>query len=192
MSRERIMKKMKILVFVFLLQLSLVTEAALVNISTGWVQQTAAGQLFTFDFSGLPLSDGADGELILRARGDYSTTVTGFDESISLAIDGFDLGNHRMDDSNSTILNSFGNNDNEWEKTIAVGAFFLDTLWLPDGTINLVVDLGNDVSLDFTNSALAYIDVTLRYTVPAPPVIFLFVIAFLLLLGVRQMNAKKI
>lgn len=188
------MKNYKVLIITLLLQVSIsVADAALVQLPTGKLAQTVSGQTFNFDFNGVPLSDGTDGELILRARGDYTPAIAGFDESIGLNIDGASLGSLRMDDANSNVLNNFGPNDNEWEQTVLLPGFFLENFWTSDGVINLVINLGSDVSLDF-NPAEAYVDVTLKYStdavVPEPPVFFLLLTGLLLLLGKNRKSTQ--
>lgn len=184
------MKKFKIALLVLFLQLNITAEAALITLATGQVAQTTARQSFSFDFNELPSSDGTGGILILKARGDYTANIV--DEFINLKVDQSELGSYNLSNASASI--NHGPNDNEWTKILDVGDFFL-TRWLSDGNINLWVNLGAAVSLDF-NPAAAYVDVTLTYNtltaVPIPPAMYLFATGLLLLLGMRQMNTQRI
>jgi len=192
------MKKYKYLIMFFLLAFNMTASASLVTIdgagkvtlATEKNSQTLNGQTFSFDFIGIPQSDGNDGLLSFKVRGDYSQSFS--NENINIAIDGMPLGPYSV--SSSNLIQSFNEEDNEWEMSVDVLGGFISS-WTFDEHIEMIVTLSPDVNLGLavhtaTNGYIfdPYIDVTLKYTtvVPVPMGLWLFVSGLIPLMVMRR------
>jgi len=192
------MKKYKYLIMFFLLVFNATASASLVNIdgagnvilATEKNSQTVDGQEFSFEFIGIPKSDGNDGLLSFKVRGDYSQGFS--NENINIAIDGIPLGPYSA--SSSNLIQSFNKEDNEWEMSVDVLGGFISS-WTFNEHIEMIVTLSPDVNLGLavhvpTNDYVfdPYIDVTLEYTavVPVPMGIWLFVSGLIPLMVMRR------
>ena len=138
--------------------------------------QTQSYQHFTFPFNPIVKSDGSNGTLIIRARGDFSTGQP--EEYINWNIDGLTSGTHIGPTYGATVLNTYGNpsygadpnnpltNWSEWEQSIVIPG---------DVLLALTSDLSATVTIDFVgagyNSTIGgFAEVTLQYNELEEPI----------------------
>jgi hypothetical protein len=131
--------------------------------------QTVGGQDFTFNFAGLPTSDGTGGTFVLHAQGDYDGAAS---ESLTWNIDstvfggpvgGFVSGvgvGGPFDFVN--IFQALGNL--EFQRTYTLNAGDLNSI-LADGALSIFADLNADVGLFNPPN---YVEVTLTYNSGTP------------------------
>ena len=197
------MKSYKYLIMILLLLLNVTAEATVVTLATGEKTQTEDGQKFSFDSSldeffqnnEVPLSNGDNGTLIIRARGDYKLNSIAF-ENIVIKIDGYTFDPYGATDNatDSNLIESFHQaDDNEWTETIDVSGALLED-WTIDGEIVMVVTLSDGVNINLAaqEPLKQYIDVTLKYSpVPIPLSIWLFATGIFSLFGMRRLTTKS-
>jgi len=191
------MKKHNYLIMFFLLVFNVTVSASLVTIdaagkvtlATEKNSQTMDGQAFYFNFFGVPQSDDKDGLLSFKVRGDYSQGFS--NENIIITIDEVPFGPYSV--SSSNLIQSFNEEDNEWEMSVDINNFFI-SMWTADKNVNMLVTLSPDVNLDLAEHGDAtgyifdpYIDVTLQYTVvPVPMSVWLFASGLISLMVMRR------
>jgi len=191
------MKKHNYLIMFFLLVFNVTVSASLVTIdaagkvtlATEKNSQTMDGQVFSFNFFGVPQSDDKDGLLSFKVRGDYSQGFS--NENIIITIDEVPFGPYSV--SSSNLIQSFNEEDNEWEMSVDINNFFI-SMWTADKNVNMLVTLSPDVNLDLAEHGDAtgyifdpYIDVTLQYTVvPVPMSVWLFASGLISLMVMRR------
>jgi len=199
------MKSYKYVIMILLLLLNVAVEATVVTLETGEQAQTEDGQEFSFNSSldeffmnnEVPLSNGDNGTLIIRARGDYILDNVDF-ENLIIEIDGKTFGPYGA--PGSELKKSYDPfDDNEWmmDSIVVSGALLED--WTIDGEIVMVVTLSDGVNIDLPAHDPKpgyvfepYIDVTLVYSpVPIPLSIWLFATGIFSLFGVRRLTAKS-
>jgi len=199
------MKSYKYVIMILLLLLNVAVEATVVTLETGEQAQTEDGQEFSFNSSldeffmnnEVPLSNGDNGTLIIRARGDYILDNVDF-ENLIIEIDGKTFGPYGA--PGSELKKSYDPfDDNEWmmDSIVVSGALLED--WTIDGEIVMVVTLSDGVNIDLPAHDHKpgyvfepYIDVTLVYSpVPIPLSIWLFATGIFSLFGVRRLTAKS-
>ena len=134
---------------------------------TGSAPQTSAGEDFNFNFSPVAQSNGTDGILTIRARGDYSLNFPAF-ESLSWNIDGI-VSQTQVAPTAGNVIAEFNFDDILWEENFTIGGFDLLNI-TADSVVSLGIDLLPDVNRSFTN---AFVQVTLEYesepaSVPEP------------------------
>ncbi len=133
-------------------------------------EQTIDGEDFSFDFNGLVQSDGSDGGLTIRARGDYGvdnpTEFLGWslDSGATWTLAGPVLGG-------TTIIVDNGINDVEWSQTFAISGADLVAL-TSGGGFSVLVDLnldGESLGVNCCFSQEEFVAVSVSYTpIPEP------------------------
>lgn len=124
-----------------------------------YAEQTVAGQNFTFTFSPVPLSNGAEGTFRIHARGDYTHfpgSASGPSEFVTWDIDGLISG---VDSPylGSPVITEFSANDVEWQDTFTISGDLLIDI-TSDSTVTITVDLENAVGYgEFMEVELTYI-----------------------------------
>ena len=151
---------------------------------TDYAEQTVAGQNFTFTFSPVPLSDGADGTFRLHARGDYTWfpgSASGPDEFVTWDIDGLVSG---IDSPylGSPVITEFGANDVEWQDTFTISGTLLTGI-TSDSAVTISVDLEDAVNMGYGSSQ--FMEVELTY-VPEPGTVLLLGLGGLAVLRKRR------
>ena len=124
---------------------------------TSSAPQTVAGEDFTFSFSSVAPSNGTDGILTIRTRGDYSLNFPTF-ESLSWNIDGI-ASQTQVAPTISNLITEFNFNDVLWEESFTISG--LDLLNITsDAAVSIDIDLLPDVNLSLSN---AFVQATLNY-----------------------------
>lgn len=134
--------------------------------------QVVAGEDISLTLSGLAQSDGTGGTLSVFARGDYedSNSAKRPGESLSVDVEGTLLAAQlgSFDPSNPGVgvggpfdffIQIQPNLEVEFQRTFALSGAFLDAL-LADGTVNVLLDLGDDVNIINSNSR---VNIVLKY-----------------------------
>lgn len=134
--------------------------------------QTESGQEFNLSLTDLLPSDGNGGTLTITAHGDYEDDELAKrqNETLSLALEGTViapiLGSFNSSAPGAGAVGPFdyftqirANLEVEFQRTFTLTGAFLDSL-LADGTVNIFLDLGDDVNIIDSNSK---VDIVLTY-----------------------------
>lgn len=150
------------------------TRADLITLSDVQFQNVTA-QRFTFNFSGVPTSsDRTGGTLRIGARGDFSPRASIL-ETLNYSAEGVASRRFvRWDITpNTTLINQYNYNDNEFVHTIDLTGAQVDRL-ISDGTVSVTVDFGRGTNL-FNANSYARVELTFNtINVPEPTSFWLF------------------
>jgi len=204
------MKKYKYLIMFFLLVFNATVSASFVTIDGAGKVTLATekhsqieknGQVFSFDFLGVPQSDEKHGLLSFKVRGDYTQGFSNENISISFINEPkfpstgntASFGPYSVSDSN--LIRGFNVEDNEWGVTVDINNFFISRL-TEDNNIYMRVNISPDVELGLAGHEPGtdyifdpYIDVTLQYTtavVPVPMSLWFFASGIIPLMVMRR------
>ena len=136
--------------------------SASADVLTDQASITSDGQLFTFTFNGVGLSDGTDGTLVIDALGDYSPVPPGF-ERVDIDIDGV-FTDFAFDPSRGGVVGNDLFQNAAMQSYTVSGADLLAIT--SDGMVTIT--LQNATAVNANNSNEDFIRATLTYAVPEP------------------------
>lgn len=153
---------------VFFLLVAVVGDASAVTLSAG-APQTEDGQNFDFRFDSILLSDGTDGTLTIRARGDYQPGNP--TEFLTWDLDWLGIGTQAGPlRGNAQVIQNNSVNDVEWIQSFTIQGSDLIAA-TSDGTLSILLDLylDEETLLGVNHYAdTEFVRVSLDYGAPIP------------------------